>query len=325
MIARFEGTSVSVRLDEIDETWMQGAPSEWDVLVDGALRPKLVTSAGAKTYELASDLSSGTHTVELYKRSEAQNGTTRFLGFDFPGGKLLAPPPRASRRIEIVGDSAAAGFGVEGVGHGPTCPGVNWSARWQNFHKSWGALLGANLEAEVAGTVYSGKGMAKNIWTTDKETMPVIFTRSNPIDPSSTWDFSSWIPDVVLVMLGGNDFAIGQPTDEGPATLEQFTNAYDDFVVTVRQKYPAAHIFLVTSPSVSDEEPAGRSSRTNVIHGIDAVIARRQSAGDTKVYSVEPPVASKSELTGCDGHGGPELHQRIETYLAPLVKAKTGW
>jgi lysophospholipase L1-like esterase len=326
--ARFEGTSVSARLNEIDESWMQGAPSEWDVAIDGALRPKLVTTPGEKTYELATDLSAGEHLVELYKRSEAQNGTTQFLGFDFGGGKLLAPPARSSRRLEVIGDSAAAGFGVEGVGHGPKCPGYNWSAHWQNFHKSFGAVLGETLDAEVFGTVYSGKGMAKNIWHPDKETMPVIFPRSNPNDPQSTWNFASYVPDVVIIMMGGNDFAVGQPNDEGPATLEQFTDAYEGLVVTIRGKYPDAHVFLVTSPSVTDAEPGGRSSRSKVKSGIAAVIARRADAGDSgdrKLHSIEPPVSPKSELTGCDGHGSPEYHQRIASVLAPVVREKAGW
>src|SRR5262249_5962064 len=153
--------SVSVRLHEIDESWMKGAPSEWDVAIDGAWQSKIVTTPGAKTYPLATGLVEGKHVVELYKRSEAQNGSTRFLGFDLAGGTLLLPPKRKARRLEIIGDSAAAGFGVEGVGHGPTCPGHNWSAEWQNFRKSFGARLGERFDAEVMGTVYSGKGMVK--------------------------------------------------------------------------------------------------------------------------------------------------------------------
>lgn len=325
IIARFEGTRVSVRLNELVASWMDGAPSEWDVEIDGVLQPKLVTKSGEREYVLATGLAPGAHVVELYKRSEAQNGVTQFLGYDFGGGALLPPPARKERRIEIVGDSAAAGFGVEGVGRGPKCPGVNSGATWQNFRKSFGAVLARTLDAELAGTVYSGKGMAKNIWHPDTETMPVIFPRAIPTDPSSAWDFSSFVPDAVIVMIGGNDFAVGEPADEGPATLEEFTEAYEAFTVTLRDNYPAAHLFLVTSPSVSDREPAGRKTRSNVIAGISTIVARRASAGDAKVYSVEPPVAAPSELTGCDGHGSPEHHLRVAGDLAPLVKAKTGW
>src|SRR5688572_22650947 len=33
IIARFEGTAISAKLEEIVESWMDGAPSEWDVVV----------------------------------------------------------------------------------------------------------------------------------------------------------------------------------------------------------------------------------------------------------------------------------------------------
>jgi hypothetical protein len=334
ILARFEGNTLSVRLNEIVETWMEGAPSEWDVSVDGQLGAKIVATAGVeKDYPISAAALSGTspgskHVVELFKRSEAQNGVTQFISFDFgPGGRLLAPRPRsqADRRIEIIGDSAVAGFGVEGVGLGPDCPNADWGAMWQNFHKSLGVRLAEDLNAELFGTVYSGKGVSKNIWHPNTETMPIIFSRSNPLDVDSVWDFTAYVPNVVLVMLGGNDFAVGKPVDEGPATLTDFTNAYDSFVMMIRSKYKDAHIFLITSPSVSDEEPPGRYSRTNVKAGIATVVQRRTSAGDTKVYSIEPPVAQPTELTGCNGHGNPEFHQRVANDLRAVVKLKTGW
>lgn len=325
ILARFTGTEVRVRLDERVEPWMQGGPSEWDVTIDGVLKPKLVLTLGARDYVLASGLPAGRHTVELYKRSEAQNGYTKFLGYDFAGGKLLPPPRPAPHRIEIVGDSGPAGFGVEGAGAGPDCPGPNWAARWQNFHKSMGARLGEIVNADVHGTVYSGKGLMRNIFRPDPETMPVIYGRANPIDPGSHFDLSSWVPEVYVMMIGGNDFAIGQPTDNGPTPLVEFTQATRDLVNTLRARSPHAHVFLTLSPSVSDAQPPGNQSRTNVKTAFDAVANEHVAAGDKAVYSVAPPVAAESELTGCNGHGTPAYHDRVAHQLAVMIKEKTGW
>lgn len=327
IVARFQGTRVSVRLHELVDPWMEGAPSEWDVAVDGVWGAKLVTSSDGQdhVYELADGLPDGTHVVELYKLSEAQNGATRFLGYDFGGGTLLAPPARKPRRLEIVGDSAASGYGVEGVGLGPDCPGPDYAARYQSFRKSLGARLGEMFDAEVAGIVYSGKGIVKNIWTADKATMPVLYTRVVPDDPTSTWDFSSYVPDAVVIMMGGNDFAVGEPTDEGPATSEEFAAGYEAFVTTLRQRHPAAHLFLTVSPTISDTEPTGRSTRTNVVRGVQEVAARRHAAGDAKVHAFEPGAATPSERTGCEGHGNPQLHLRMAQEIGAQIKAKTGW
>ncbi len=326
IVARFEGTEVKVRLREEAFAWMDGAPSEWDVSVDGSAKTKIVTTAGAKAeHAIATGLPAGPHVVELYKRSDAQNGVTQFLGFDFGSGKLLSPPARKQRRIEIVGDSAASGYGIEGVGQGPDCPGPDYAARWQNFRKSFGARLGEALSAEVAGTVHGGKGIARNIWTEDKETMPVIFERAIPGDASSTWDFSRFRADVVVVMLGGNDFDVGQPVDDGPVTSTQFADAYDAFARTLRSRYPSAHVFLTVSPSINDVSPAGRNTRTNVATGVKTVATRRGAAGDAKVYAFEPAPASGGELTACNGHGNLSFHERLAKELAAQIKSKTGW
>jgi hypothetical protein len=125
-----------------------------------------------------------------------------------------ATQARARPADEFVGDSQPAGFGIEGVG--PDCPGPDRAAQYQNFHGSLSARLGEVLDADLHGTIYSGKGFVRNISRPDTETMPLIYSRANPVDPTSVWDFSRFVPDVIVVMMGGNDFAIGQPVDDGP-------------------------------------------------------------------------------------------------------------
>ncbi len=321
IIARFRGTSVSVRLDDRADDWMDGGPSEWDVTIDGRIQTKLVLDHGEHEYALEAGLPLGPHEDGLYKRSEAQNGTTQLLGFDFgPGGALLPPPPRATRRIEIIGDSTPAAFGIEGVG--PHC-GLDKAARFQNFHRSFGAKLGEIFGAEVQGTVYSGKGMVRNIWRPDLETMPRLYGRADPIVDTSTFPLASFVPDAIVVMIGGLDFAVGQPTDNGPTPLAEFTATYTQFLETLRAAYPSAQILAVVSPSVVDYD--GRPIRTSLTAGVTSAVDRRHAAGDVNVTLVAPPLATDAELTGCDGHGNPGFHDRLARDLAAVVSAKTGW
>jgi lysophospholipase L1-like esterase len=310
---------VSVRLD--DEPVSAGAgPSQWDVTIDGAAKPTLVLTQGTSDYSLASALASGVHTVELYKRSEAQDGVTQLIAFDFGGGTLLAPPPRAGRTIELVGDSQAAGFGVDGVGI--VCQPPAWAARYENFHESFGAVLGQLLGADVVGTVFSGKGVARNVWRPDLDTMPVLYKRADPLDGASVQDMGAIAADAVVVVLGGNDFDAGQPTDDGPLPLATFEAAYDAFLTTIRTAHPSAQIFLVVPPTVSDDYPAGRNARTNVIQAVNDLVAKR---ADPKMHAATPGAAAYSELTGCDGHGNPAYHQRVAKELAAVVGPVMGW
>jgi len=321
ILARFQGTEVSVRLKEYVDTWMLGGPSEWDVAIDGVWQPKIVTTANAeKAVVIAQGLPAGVHTVELYKRSEAQNGTTQFLGYDFGSGTLLAPFKHKTRHIEIVGDSQPAAFGVEGVGLGPDCPGEDYAATYQNFRKSFGAKLGTTFDAEIHGTVFSGKGFAKNIWRPDTDTMPLVFGRTNPLNPQSAWAFN-WAPNVVVVMMGANDFDVGQPVDDGQATVEEYNAAFAGFVTTLRTKYPDAHVLLAVSPSISDAKPPGRNLRTNVKNAMTTAASK----GDPKIWMFEPGLATEAELTGCNGHGNPQFHDRVANEIAAQIKTKLGW
>ena len=327
IVARFDGSEVSVEMKEMFAAWMDGAPSEWDVAIDGAWKDKLVMKEGASKYVLATGLPKGTHTIELFKRSEAQNGTTQFLGFDFAGGTLLAPPARKNRRIEIIADSVASGYGVEGVGAAVNgdCPGPDYASKWQNFRVSLGVRLGEAVDAEVLGTVHSGKGVSRNIWRPDTDTLPTLFSRSIPADPASTWDFAGWSADAVVIMAGGNDFDIGQPTDDGAASMDEFTAAYREFLMTLRKKYPQAYLFPTLSPTVSDAVPAGRNTRTNIKTAINALAMEMRAAGDARVDALEPGAAQTGELTGCNGHGNKQFHQRVGQELAASIRAKLGW
>ncbi len=324
IIVRFEGTAASVKLEEDFDGDDEG-PSEWDVIVDGEITKKIVTKVGEHDYDLATGLAQGIHVVEIYKRSEAQGGVTTFLGFDLAGGTMLAPPVRPSRRIEIIGDSAVAGFGVEGVGQGPDCPGSDWGARYQNFHKSVGQVLADTFKADLHGTVYSGKGFARNIWRPDKDTLPKIYELSNPLDTQHEYDLSSWKPDAIVIMAGGNDFAEGMPEDDGPASLEEFTDAYATLVDRLRGAYPEAQLVLAPSPSTSDDNPPGRETRTNIKRGIATIVSERSAKGDKRIHSIEPAPAKAAELEGCNGHGTPEFHTRVAGEIATLLRSKTGW
>src|SRR5262249_45913321 len=155
------GTDVSVSLSDFAETWMEGIPSYWDVSIDhGAWHSiKMTPDNQTHVYALASDLPPGEHEVELFKRTETQTGITQFLGFDFHGGRSLPPPERQKRRIEVMGDSQASGFGIEMLDAPDLdCPGADHSGTYQSYHKAWGSLLGTAFDAEVHAIVYSGKG-----------------------------------------------------------------------------------------------------------------------------------------------------------------------
>ncbi len=320
IIAQFRGPEVSVRLE--DTLGASGGPSRYDVIVDGvppSFGTHLLTKVGDHEYTLATGLGPGLHTIELYRRTEPNLGVTQFLGFTFPGGALLAPPPAPGRRIEFVADSTIDGYGVEGKG--PNCT-ANELEPSHNARLGVVGLVASDLNADAMVTAYSGKGLVVNSASKDPETMGVIFPRALPDDPQSLWDFSRFVPEVVVVSIGGSDFA----NVSNYPSIPVFTLKYDELVGTVRSKYPAAHVFLTIYAQIKNVYPPNLNLRDLVRDAMQAVIARRANEeGDTKIYLHEMPESGPVDETGCDYHASPALHRRLATELVKDIRIKTGW
>ncbi len=318
IIARFQGTGVSVTLDEEE---LYRGPSRWDVLIDGVPTATLVPTAGTGTYTLAAGLPDGVHTIELYRRTEGMVGTTQFLGYTFPdGGQLLAPPRAPDRRIEFIGDSTTNGHGNE-----CTTPLESYSGATQNERLAFSGLVAHDLNADHHDISISGKGVLVNYERTDPVVAEDYFLRSMPNEPHPAWDFSRYSPDVVWINMGGNDWDQESPETPAP-NLDAYTAKYLRLVEIVRSKYPSAHIFCSVTSSLNDGYPAGWNVLTSQRAAIASVVGARVAAGDTKVYAYEFARAKYPEdLSGCDYHTNLDLHRRMANEVLAQIKAKTGW
>ena len=232
ILANFSGTSVSAKLEDSGSNFFA-------VLIDGMLQPKLHPAAGMGEYPLATGLAEGTHSVELYRLTEASEGNTRFLGFTpSPGGKLLDPSAGPARGIEIIGDSISCGYGDEGpdmdchfsptprTTTSRTAPSPRELRRGPRHHR-----------------LVRQRGRLQLRHRHDRARCPTLYDRILPLEPTPTWDFSRWKPEVVVVNLGTNDFS----TDDDPAE-ELFTSSYAALLGRIRTNYPDAFILCVCAP-----------------------------------------------------------------------------
>ncbi len=288
--------------------------SYFDVYVDGALQAggPVVGNASQSTYPIATGLDPAvTHEVRLAKRTEASgNGRTQLLGVTFPsGGTLLPPPPAATRRLEVIGDSISCGYGV--LGATATCtetPAVEDQA------DTYEALTGKALGAEVYVIASSGRGMYINNDGTTTGTLPDIYGLTVPYGTTATpsaWSFASWVPDAVVITLGTNDFA-GSNGDPGAP----FETAYLAFLKRVRQNYPSAVILLANSPMLSGAEYTAEATH------LQAVITQM---ADAKVTYLPFATQLAANGAGCDYHPSPATHQIMATALEAALSAALGW
>ena len=308
--ATFLGTGIQVTLTDSGTNYFA-------VVIDGGAPTVLSTSGSKKTYTLRSNLTAGTHTLLLTKRTEANVGTVQLLGLTPQGGSLVASPDPFARRIENVGDSISCGYGD--LGAGPSC---KFTPDTEDETVAYGSITSAQLRAAQTVIAYSGKGMYRNLDGTTKDTMPALFERTLADDSTSKWGFATPPPDVVVINLSTNDFGSGDPG-------AGFESAYVAFLRQLRAHYAGAYIVCMMSPMVDG------ASRTTAIGYIQGAVQQVRDAGDPRVSLVTVPsdggtrylfdVQVASNGYGCDYHPSAKTHALMAAQLVPALRTLTGW
>ena len=234
----FEGQSLSTLLR--DET----GDNYYNVIIDNDSLFVLRPGRKKEYHILASNLSKGPHTIEIFKRTEWSSGKTDFYGFKInTNAKLLAPTKDKKRKIEFFGDSITAGLAVE------DSSGQDISdSKYTNNYASYASITARHFSADYHCVSRSGIGMTVS-W--DPLIMPEIYDRLVPTDSKSKWDFSLYRPDIVVVNLFQNDSWLVNLPDH-PEFIKRFrdkspgevflVNAYQKFISVLRNHYPEAHI-----------------------------------------------------------------------------------
>jgi len=301
VVGRFKGTGVSARIKDEGFNLFQ-------VVIDGEPKKVLTTdkAKGEHVYQLASGLTDGVHEVALHRRTEAKVGEAVFYGFEPDGGKLLPPAPAPDRRIETIGDSITTGYGNEGPG--AACGYVNSQ---QNEYATYGAIAARNLGADHTTIAWSGKTLHE---------MKEYFDKALPQRTDAPrWDFSRYQPQVVVVNVGTNNFAI---VDPGEA---RFVRLYHELVHTVRAAYPKAFIVCALGPMLSNVYPEKRNNLTQARKYMKVAVAKLKEAGDTNLELLEFPEQNHADGLGCGFHPSLKTHKLMSERLTALIKERMGW
>ncbi len=248
----FKGTEVKVLLKD------ERGDSYYNVIIDGKI-VVLHPDTAKRLYTLASHLTAGIHSVELFKRTEWADGTTAFYNFQFnTGAEVLAPPPIKKRKIEFYGNSITSGYAIEDF-----TGQDSYLSRYKNNYLSYAAITARHFDAEYSCISKSGIGIVIGYYPAP---MSEIYNRVDANDPKSLWDFAKYTPDVVVVNLFQNDASLmRQPGSEifrakfgnTPPTAEFIIEAYRKFIQSIRAKYPKAQIIcaLGSMDAVKDNLP----------------------------------------------------------------------
>jgi len=238
---KFTGTQIGVRLDD-DVNY-------YNVTIDGEFyRVFHGNQSGESDYTLADSLADTSHTLLFSKRNTSFDQIFSFSGFLLDDGReLLTPPPKPDRKIEFLGDSFTAAEGNEA-----TEQEMEWEAKMPvtNIDQGFAKMTGRHFQAQVHATCRPGIGMA-NDWTGDRNmVLSKRFDRALMDFETPKWDFRQWVPNLVVICLGLNDYSGfgGWNHEVSENNSELYRSQYHEFIATIRSVYPKVKILAVATP-----------------------------------------------------------------------------
>ena len=296
IVLGFTGTRLRVSFDTTELTYL-------NVSVDGNEPTVLALVQGKKYYTVASYLPAGKHTVTLVKR--ATPGTVSFYGVDYSGGKSASVPARSDRRIEVIGDSITAGYGIESLK-----PSEHYNVRQENATITYGALAAKQLNAEATIIATSGDGIVQWCDGRRDELIPERYRRTISEDKNSVYDFKGGAPQVVVINAGTNDFACVNPR----VNPSEYVSKYVEFMQFIHQKYPDAVIIATMGTMLY-------SAWDSIVEAVDTA----KAAGIKNVYALRFDAALASDGLGQDSHPSAATHQKMAKQLADEISRLMNW
>lgn len=290
--ATFDGGELSAVIEDTGKNWL-------NVDVDGRSRA-IALDEGRKTYALFTGLD-GAHTIRVTRRTGAQEGPTLIVSVSAENLRSTQSP---ERRILVIGDAIASGYGVEGENQ--SC---QYASATQNAEKAYPALLAKALGADMQLIAVDGRGLYRN-YEGDAATMASVMWRTLPSE-EAVWP-GNFGPQLVIVNLGTSDFGDGDP---GP----RFKEAYVSALGRIRAANPGASIIATIGGML--EKPKLAAAKA----AIEGSVAVRREAGDlrTSFVLLNPP--GTGHRYGCDWHPGVDAHKSMAEALQVAVTASLSW
>lgn len=233
------------------------------------------------------------HKVDLYKRSESIDShiAIELIKTD---GIFIKKIVNKELKMEFIAASSSTGYGNLGS---PSSSGK--TTENSDCLRGFAFLTAQALNADVNIFSASGWGCAFSKWTTPNTANVPTEYRKVDFNSSVPWIHGYYIPDVVVVNLGTNDWSYinAATTDaEKDSRLNQFQSAYIDFLKYLHDIYPDAQIIVLY----------GLMNESSIYDITESIVTRAKLAipnlvsikinGDAGGYNSHPSLASHKQI-----------------------------
>ncbi|HEX2955937.1 MAG TPA: SGNH/GDSL hydrolase family protein, partial [Chitinispirillaceae bacterium] len=297
--ANFPGPLIGMKLTHED--------GYYDIEIDGEV-VSVINCGNKSDHIFTTNLTPSIHTLRVILRSEGHWSTAVFEGLYLENGKALAPPPvEPSRKIEFIGDSFSAGYGIESSSR--SCSSTDLQ-KYTNTNKAFPMLITKAFHAQATVLAWSGAGMIRNYGDSKKrsdEPFPYYYDRTLADASDARWDYSKWIPDLVVICLGTNDFSTTPHPDDS-----MYIGDYHKMITRIISNYPQAKICCVGT------------TETIIQKLVKQVVTEEndQYIHPQVFYAEFPP---SIEYTACDWHPSITDNKAITNNILKSIMTEMNW
>lgn len=256
--------------------------------------------------------------VQIIKISECANSIAGIKKITLDTDGTIVPAAERKLKIEFIGDSITCGYGVDDLNRNN-----HFKTSTEDGTKTYAYKTAKNLDADYSMVSMSGWGIVSG-YTSDgsKQSgslIPSIYEKTgyswNNINGKSlqsvAWDFSRFVPDVVVINLGTNDASY---TKGNQKKIDEYKTAYIKFLKTVREKNPDAKIICSLGIMGQDLYPAIE----------DMVKSYKAETGDSEVFALKFENQRDSDGIAADWHPSEKTHAKAAALLTKKIKELNG-
>lgn len=300
----FKGTECAVKMSDTSHNY-------YNVFVDG-MPSKTVDVKSDTTIVVAAKLGPQEHRIQIYKRTEGNQGTGSFKGILISeNGEMLPWKDIPTRKIEFIGNSITCGYGTEGLSQNE-----RWKPSTENNFLSYAPIMARAFSADYHIVAHSGMGVVRNYGDKLKvstSAMPDRFNRVYDEKELPIWNFKQWKPDAVVINLGTNDYS----TQPFPDKIV-FKKGYENLINEVRTRYGDLPIFCVVGPMI--DEPC-YSYVKEMVEDFRSVYQKKN------VYFVGIPtyLMNPEKDLGSDSHPNYQGQRKMAAHVLPVIAGILGW
>ncbi|MDQ0901109.1 GDSL-type esterase/lipase family protein [Paenibacillus sp. V4I7] len=316
---KFRGTKAQITMKGDQVALGQTDYARIGIYVNGVRVVDDLLKQSQKTYTVFESATQQDVVIKVVKLSEAIRSTAGIQEIRVNSVDGIHPTQGSARKIEIIGDSITAGYGVDDMKEN------GFSTATEDVTKTYAYKTAAALQADYSVVAYSGHGIVsgytgngeKNTGLLVPNNYDIIARSAGRIDGNldinnSPWDFNKFVPDLIVINLGTNDYSY---TKDDSVKQAEYRDAYVEFLKQVRSRNANARLMCTVGIMGDAIFPMVEQ----------AAAAYTNQTGDTKISVMKFEIQLWEDGFGADWHPSEATHTKAANKLIAKIKEVMNW